>query len=68
MFKVIMLSLLILSGCAAIMPIASTGGYIRSEMQLKSLEDQVKENNQIIDFLLDYHKELFNGTNIRRLP
>jgi len=57
MLKLILLSL-ILSGCAAIMPIASTGGYLRSEIQIKNLEDQVKENNNIIDFLLDYHKEL----------
>lgn len=50
---------LFLSGCAtAALPLAGLGSGIRQELQIKSLQDQIDENNQIIEYLLDYHLEL----------
>ena len=55
---------LFLSGCAtAALPLAGLGSGIRQELQIKSLQEQINENNQIIEFLLNLHPELEKDPN-----
>ena len=58
MNKLLILAVLLLSGCAAAIPLVSGVGSVRTEVQIKNLQKRVEENTKIIDFLLDYHKEL----------
>jgi hypothetical protein len=58
MSKLLILGVLLLHGCAAIMPIASTTGAVRTEVRINELEKRIKENTKILDFLLDLNKEI----------
>mgnify|MGYP003142776158 CR=1 FL=1 len=58
MSKLLILGVLLLHGCAAIMPIASTTGAVRTEVRINELEKRIEENTKILDFLLDLNKEI----------
>mgnify|MGYP003673605444 CR=1 FL=1 len=58
MSKLLILGVLLLHGCAAAIPIVSGVGSVRTEVRIHELEKKVEENTKILDFLLDYHKEL----------
>jgi hypothetical protein len=50
--------LLSVTGCAAGSAVLGAGSAISSEIRLQKLEDRIKQNEVIIDYLLEQHPEI----------
>jgi hypothetical protein len=50
--------LLLGTGCALALPLAGAGSAVRSEIRVQKLEARVKQNEIIIDYLLEQHPEI----------
>lgn len=58
MIRLMVALLFILNGCGGLaLGAVGAGSAVRDEIRFRALEEQVKENNLIIEYLLDEHEE-----------